>query len=120
MKRIFKTALAIAASIFISKANAKNIEINTRVIKIRKALSEKSIEKATDEKAKNIINYFEVTHDLDNALASEKSEFSDSWTTWHNNPNWLTWTNWNNWNNWNTWHTWENWHNWQNYSWNNY
>ena len=106
MKRIFKTALAIASSLFISKAEAKNSEINNRVVRIRAELSQQM----TNEKSASsdkLINYLELKHDLYCSI--------DASVNWNNWNNWLksTWNNWSknslpNWNNWLK----SNWNNW--------
>lgn len=119
MKKITKSIFALAASLFLTNSKANSNDINSRVINIRKSLSELSIaEKSKNEISNNLLDYFVTNHDLKESLNAEKTDFASSWVTWHNNPNWATWTNWNTWNNWNTWHTWDNWHTWHN--WNNY
>jgi hypothetical protein len=105
MKRIFKTAFAIFASFFITKTEAKTNEINSRVIRLRKALSEDNRSKEASEDAKKMVDYFAINHDLTSSLNSEKTAFTDAW---HNNPNWSKFDNWDNWNNWLKWHNWYN------------
>lgn len=106
MKRIFKTILTLAASLFISKSEAKISEVNNRVVRIRVALSQQVNVKQNTE-ADNLISYLQSKHDLNNAINSS--------VTWPNWNNWLksTWRNWNknslpNWNNWLK----SNWNNW--------
>jgi hypothetical protein len=111
MKRIFKNVIAIAASLFVFKSEAKNSEINNRVIRIRSAISEQ----VTNEKntsAERLITYLEAEHDLTNTINT-----SANWNNW----------NWNNWNNWlkSTWNNWSknslpNWNNWLKSNWNNW
>lgn len=106
MKRIFKTVLAIGASLFISKSEANNSEINKRVVRIRTALS-KQIPNENRPSAEKFINYLEAKHDLSGSI-----NLSANWNNWNN---WLksTWNNWSknslpNWNNWLK----SNWNNW--------
>ena len=106
MKRIYKTVLALAASLFITKTEAKISEVNNRVVRIRFALIQQ-VESKQNDKAENLITYLQAKHDLDSSINS-----SVAWINWNN---WLksTWNNWSknslpNWNNWLK----SNWNNW--------
>ena len=133
MKRIYKTVLTLVVSLFLSKAKANDSEINKRVLKIRKNITEQLKIVSKDENSKKMVNYFEVKHNLNKDFTSEKNipttnwynwNTWNTWNTWNNWNNWDTWSNWNtwntwdtwsNWNTWNTWSTWSNWYNWHNY-----
>ena len=69
MKRIYKTVLALAASLFITKTEAKISEVNNRVVRIRFALIQQ-VESKQNDKAENLITYLQAKHDLDSSINS--------------------------------------------------
>jgi hypothetical protein len=103
MKTTLKSIFVFVAGLFISKDSiSSEININNRVLNIRKVLQSKNV----NNKDSKIIAYY-TFNNLKQIEENDLDKLDDT-MQWRNNPNWMkNWNNyWNqvNWRNWNkTW-----------------
>ncbi len=102
MKKIFKPIFAIVAGMFISNTlNSKELEVNNRVMVIRKSISEQLKNNNDSE----LLTYYKsISEKNNNSKINLNLNDSETPMQWHNNPNWNK--NWNNYWNQVTWRNW--------------